>query len=152
MRRRIGRGGRGTGDQIATGHVRRRRMRAGLPSMRNVGPGRVLCPLRAALNCGFLVELRGLEVLARNPPKCPLSCLDGFSASCESTRNDVYRRAGIAKRVDGVNASPDDESHRPTSVPPVDRRVEIHVIGMARESRNQSLAVVAVVKGVVVVN
>ena len=30
-----------------------------------------------------------------------------------------------------VNASPDDKSLRPTSVPPVDRRVEIHVISIA---------------------
>ena len=30
-----------------------------------------------------------------------------------------------------VNASPDDKSLRPTSVPPVDRRVEIHVISLA---------------------
>ncbi|MCW2629901.1 hypothetical protein [Mycobacterium sp.] len=30
-----------------------------------------------------------------------------------------------------VNASPDDKSLRPPGVPPVDRRVEIHVISMA---------------------
>jgi len=35
------------------------------------------------------VELRGLEVLIPDLPKCPLTCIDGFSASCESTRNDA---------------------------------------------------------------
>jgi hypothetical protein len=40
----------------------------------------------------FLVELKGLEVLLPDPPKCPLNCIDGFSASSESTRNDLRIR------------------------------------------------------------